>query len=87
MTHEQGTLYWRPGCGFCARLRQGLREADIQLREVNIWEDLDAAEIVRGFANGNETVPTVVIGDRGLVNPSVKAVRKALDRVDDRADR
>jgi mycoredoxin len=25
---------------------------------------------VREHANGNETVPTVVIGDRGFVNPS-----------------
>jgi len=29
---------------------------------------------VRSFARGHETVPTVVIGDVGLVNPSAEAV-------------
>lgn len=30
--------------------------------------------MVRQHAGGNETVPTVVIGDVGMVNPSAKAV-------------
>lgn len=47
-------LYWRPGCGFCHRLPA----------------DLDRAGIERTEHNGNETVPTVVIGRKGLVNPT-----------------
>jgi glutaredoxin len=63
-------LYWRPGCGFCSMLQRKLDHLGIDRTEHNIWEsDADAA-IVRGHANGNETVPTVVIGDRGFVNPS-----------------
>jgi glutaredoxin len=37
--------------------------------EVNIWDDPEAAAFVRSVANGNETVPTVVIGGVAHVNP------------------
>lgn len=33
---------------------------------------------MRSIANGNETVPTVVIGSIGLVNPSIATVKKAI---------
>jgi mycoredoxin len=68
------TVYWRPGCSSCERLRQGLEEAGIETTEINIWQDRDAAAAVRMVANGNETVPTVTIGTTVLVNPSVRAV-------------
>ena len=34
--------------------------------------------MVRSIANGNETVPTVVIGSVGLVNPSAREVKKTV---------
>lgn len=67
---SQIDLYWRPGCGFCSRLLRGLDKLGIDRVEHNIWDDPSAAEIVRQHANGNETVPTVVIGDHSMVNPS-----------------
>jgi len=83
---EQITMYWRPGCPWCARLRRGLRRARIATVERNIWEDAAAAATVRRLAGGNETVPTVVVGEVALVNPSLAAVRKALaEPVDDPA--
>ncbi len=63
-------LYWRPGCGFCAMLQRKLDKLGIERVEHDIWEDPDDAAVVRQHANGNETVPTVVIGDVGFVNPS-----------------
>ena len=63
-------LYWRPGCGYCAMLRRGLDSLGIERVEHNIWESADDAAVVREHANGNETVPTVVVGDRAFVNPS-----------------
>jgi glutaredoxin len=72
------TFYWRPGCPFCTRLRHQLDAAGVTLREVNIWEEPQAAARVRSVAGGNETVPTVVVGSRALVNPSVGAVLVAL---------
>ena len=52
-------------------LRRQLDKLGIERTEHNIWDDPAAAEIVRQYANGNETVPTVVVGDVGMVNPSV----------------
>jgi len=69
---QQIDLYWRPGCGFCSGLRRGMDKLGLDRVEHNIWDDPGAATTVRNYANGNETVPTVVIGDTGLVNPSPK---------------
>jgi glutaredoxin len=63
-------LYWRPGCGFCSMLQRKLDQLGIERVEHNIWEDADDAAIVRRYANGNETVPTVVVDGTGFVNPS-----------------
>ena len=41
---------------------------------MNIWEDPDAAARVRAVAGGNETVPTVFVGEHALVNPNIKQV-------------
>lgn len=65
-------LYWRPGCGYCAMLQRGLDSLGIERVEHNIWESTADAATVRRYANGNETVPTVVIGDQGFVNPSAR---------------
>ena len=55
-------------------LRRGLDQTrDRDGRSQHLGEPDDAA-VVRHFAHGNETVPTVVIGDVGLVNPSVRQV-------------
>ncbi|HAP76165.1 MAG TPA: NrdH-redoxin [Acidimicrobiaceae bacterium] len=70
----QVTVYWRPGCPFCSMLRAGLRRHDVEFHEVNIWEEPDAAAFVRSVARGNETVPTVTVGDTALVNPSAREV-------------
>lgn len=67
-------VYWRPGCGFCGSLFRQLDLAGITHRRVNIWDDPDGAATVRSFANGCETVPTVVVGANGLVNPSVRDI-------------
>ncbi len=67
---EHIDLYWRPGCGFCSMLQRKLDKLGIDRVEHNIWDDPADAAIVRAHARGNETVPTVVIGERGFVNPS-----------------
>ena len=74
------TVYWRPGCPYCARLRQDLRALGLPAREVNIWANPSAAAAVRGYADGNETVPTVVIGGRGYVNPPAATVLAEIRR-------
>ncbi len=71
-------FYWRPGCPFCISLRQRLRRRGIPMQPVNIWEDPDAAARVRAATGGDETVPTVFVGTRPLVNPSVGQVESML---------
>jgi len=72
-------VYWRRGCWYCNDLRGQLELAGIAYRPIDIWQDPAAAARVRSIANGNETVPTVVIGDRAMVNPSARDVVRALD--------
>lgn len=67
-------VYWRPCCPYCRMLLRPLRRSGLQLREINVWEDPAAAARVRSVADGNETVPTVFIGERAMVNPSLRQV-------------
>ncbi len=73
------TVYWRPGCWFCSSLLHRLNQTDIAYDRVNIWEQPDAAAFVRSVARGHETVPTVTVGDRAMVNPSVAQVQAAVN--------
>lgn len=71
-------FYWRPGCVFCTMLERRLSKRKLRLEKHDIWEEPQAAARVRGVAGGNETVPTVFVGDRALVNPSPKQVERLL---------
>jgi mycoredoxin len=73
-TPTQIDLYWRPGCGFCSMLRGQLDKLGIERVEHNIWDEPSQADVVRQYANGSETVPTVVVDGVGLVNPSAPAL-------------
>ncbi len=75
---SSATVYWRPGCLFCLRLRAGLRLTRTAHQLVDVWEDPEASAFVKRHHGGDELVPTVVVGDRVLSNPSVRDVRRAL---------
>ncbi len=75
-------IYWRRGCGACSSLRVGLAEAGVSATWHDIWEEPDAAAYVRSVARGNETVPTVRIGERALVAARTGAVLAELQRLD-----
>lgn len=72
----------RDGCGFCSRLQRALGRTDLPVRYVDVWAgtpEADAAmAVVRAITGGSETVPTVVVGNVGLVNPSVDQIRAAI---------
>lgn len=76
---EGVVIYWRPGCGFCARLRSALGQAGEKATWVNIWEDEAGREVVRSVNRGNETVPTVVIDGQAHTNPDPQLVRARLE--------
>ncbi|MPZ83180.1 MAG: glutaredoxin [Actinophytocola sp.] len=74
------TVYWRPGCPYCSRLLGDLDRVGLPITKINIWEDAGAAAKVRAVAGGNETVPTVVVGDAAMVNPRATDVLDATRR-------
>ncbi|MEU5062059.1 MULTISPECIES: glutaredoxin domain-containing protein [unclassified Streptomyces] len=71
-------VFWRPGCKYCIRLRIRLGRSARQLHWVNIWRDPAAAAAVRAANDGNETVPTVVVGGQPHTNPDPAWVREQL---------
>ncbi len=75
---RQVVIYWRPGCGFCQRLKGALGREGAKATWVNIWQDDDAAAYVRSVNDGNETVPTVVIDGTPHTNPRPALVKERL---------
>lgn len=80
MSEEQQpvVIYWRPGCGYCARLRSSLGPDGAKATWINIWDDQDGAAAVREANDGNETVPTVVLDGIPVTNPDPELVRARL---------
>ncbi len=72
------TVYWRPGCPYCVRLRLGLRLTRTPHELVNVWDDAEASAFVKRHNDGNELVPTVAVGEQVLSNPGLRQVRRAL---------
>lgn len=80
MDQEQGeiVIYWRPDCMFCLDLLLRLKFTRLRYRKVDIRKDSGARAFVRSVADGNETVPTVVVAGRALVNPSKRQLLGAV---------
>ena len=75
---DEVVIYWWPDCVFCLGLLLRLRRTRLRYRKVDIREDSGAKAFVRSVADGNETVPTVVVAARALVNPSKREVLGAV---------
>ncbi len=71
-------VYWRPGCPFCMRLRTTLGVTSRRAYWVDIWKDPQGAAAVRAVADGNETVPTVMLAGAPHVNPDPRWLRAQL---------
>jgi mycoredoxin len=75
---DEVVIYWRPDCMFCLDLLARLTFTRLRYRKVNIRNDPEARAFVRSVASGNETVPTVVVAGRALVNPSKRQLIEAV---------
>jgi mycoredoxin len=75
---DEIVIYWRPDCVYCLNLLLRLRGTRLRYRKVDIRRDPAAKAFVRSVADGNETVPTVVVAGRALVNPSKQEVLGAV---------
>ena len=73
------TMYTTTWCGYCTRLKHGLKREGIEYSEVNIEQDPAAAELVMSVNGGNRTVPTLLFPDgTALTNPSLAEVKAQL---------
>jgi mycoredoxin len=72
-------MYTTPWCGYCRRLKSQLAREGIEITEVDIERDPEAADHVTTVNGGYQTVPTVVFPDGStLTNPSARAVRQRM---------
>ena len=73
------TMYTTSWCGFCARLKTGLKQNGISWQEIDIELNPDAAEFVGSVNGGNHVVPTVLYADgTTATNPSIADVKAKL---------
>ena len=76
------TMYTTTWCGFCKRLKRQLAAEGIEMVEIDIEKEPEAAEYVMSVNGGNQTVPTVVFPDgSALTNPSAADVRDRLQEL------
>ena len=76
------TMYTTPWCGYCRRLKSQLAREGIEITEVDIEREPDAADYVMTVNGGFQTVPTLLFPDGStLTNPSVRAVRQRLEQL------
>jgi mycoredoxin len=82
MTNASGaslTMYTTPWCGYCHRLKTTLKGSGITYDEVDIEQDIAAAEFVGSVNGGNHTVPTVKFADGStLTNPAANEIKAKL---------
>jgi mycoredoxin len=72
-------MYSTQWCGFCRRLKRQLGRDGIEIVEVDIERDPEAANYVISVNGGNMTVPTVVLPDGTVItNPSAAQVKERL---------
>jgi mycoredoxin len=72
------TIYWRPMCGYCTKLKRELERRGVAYTDVDIWADRAKAEVVKSATGGDEIVPTVEVAGTFLVNPSAEQVVRVL---------
>ena len=68
-------ISWRPGCTYCFRMRVALGRIGRKAVWVDVSRDDRASARVREVNDGNETVPTVFVGDDAYTNPPPSWVR------------
>ncbi|MCE1179195.1 MAG: hypothetical protein LWW86_09255 [Micrococcales bacterium] len=73
----RAVVLWKPGCPFCELLLRALKD-DERITWVNVWRDDAAQARVCELNDGNEYVPTALVGDRVLRNPSADELTHAL---------
>ena len=72
------TMYSTHWCGYCRRLKRQMEDEGIPFSEVDLDHDPSHDDRIISATGGYRTVPTLDIGGRLLVNPTIGEVRAAL---------
>lgn len=72
------TVYSTTWCGHCKRLLRQLDEASIAYEVIDLDEQPQHGERIEAKTGGFRTVPTLEVGEKLLVNPSIVQVQQAL---------
>jgi mycoredoxin len=72
------TMYSTPWCGYCRRLKRQFDEAGIAYVEVDLDEHPRFGDRIVEATGGPRVVPTIEVGGRLLVNPTLVEVEHAI---------
>ena len=72
------TMYTTTWCGYCRRLKRQMEDEGIQFQEVDVDVHSHYDGRIIEATGGFRTVPTLEVGDRLLVNPTLREVRAAM---------
>lgn len=72
------TMYSTTWCGYCRRLKRQMTDAGIHFREIDLDDDPTYDDRIIEATGGYRTVPTLEVGGKLLVNPSLREVEAAL---------
>lgn len=75
---EKIQVYTTTWCRDCHRAKWYLNEWGVEYEEIDIEKTPGAAQQVMDWANGRRVVPTILVGDRVLINPLVNELAGAV---------
>lgn len=59
-------IYTAPGCPFCTRAKNFLKEKGIKFTEIDVMKEPQRRQEMRERAEGRKTVPQIFINDKGI---------------------
>jgi len=75
-------MYTTQWCGFCKRLKAQLGRVGVEMTEIDIERDEEAAKFVESVNGGNQIVPTLLFADgTTMCNPSAAQVQAKLAKL------
>ena len=71
-------VYTTSWCGDCRRLKNQLKDHQVDFEERDIEQNETDHKIMLGYTNGKRVIPTVDIGGTILINPRFSQIAEVL---------